>query len=185
MKAKCQWNAGNYNVTLETGELTPETAQVLMNLGLLQCGQRNSDFDKIIGLAVKDAKGVYRRVAGKTRMDFDYDAAKAAELAVSFGAIATPKDYGAIELKPSATVSQAIRDVVESKFVVEREAMARHESLTATTGPVEDLALEPWLVAIGYDVRDENGDLVTHGEDGEFAIGALQVVRQRRRTLKF
>ena len=174
----CDWNAGNYSIAL-SAKVTPSVFQTLANLGLLWCGQRNSDHDRVIGLSVKDAKGIYRRTAGKTRADFAFDGEVAKRLAASYGAIATPKDAGATALSPTAVVTEYIRDVAEPKFESEREAMARHESMTATAGEPKSLELSVWLkTVIGY-----AGE--SHGPDGEFSLAALRAIRAYVKALEF
>ncbi len=156
MKAETKWNLGNFTVSLET-EATPEIDQSLRNLGLLYLGQRVSKVDRILGGFKKEGEKFVRK-AGWKRTDTDYTPDLAASLAEAFASLEVSEGV-VLECLSEVTRYDGPAKA-EPKYAREKKKFAEKESTSE--------GLEAWLKKFaGYEGA-------THGEDGEYAVEALQ-----------
>lgn len=153
-KIEAKSTVGNFLVDC-TAEVTEEQFAYFASKGLLWSMQRQSEVDKVLGAF--DAEG--KRKDKWTRNSVDYSPDMASKLQAVYASLAMPDKLPS--LPTTASVTEHVREQATPKYALAKAAMLRHESK-------DDL--EEWLAdTIGYDGA-------THGDDGEYAIPALQAI---------
>ena len=169
MKIETKWACGNFLVAMAVDlpglpSLSSEhegDAKVIALLegGIRQIGQRNSDVDKILGAFTKGADGKSKRITGWKRGEVPYTKALADKLQGSFLTLEYAED---MPLNASVEVTEYVPTTAEPKYKEEMEIVGRHESAGD---------LDTWLkTTVGY-----AGE--SHGEDGEYEPAMLASVK--------
>lgn len=165
MKVQTNWNLGNFTVALST-EATDAVRDRLASYGLRFLAQRVTAVDKVMG-GFETVNGKEKRKTGWKRGQVAYTPEMATALAGVFAELAFPDDPKDA-VAAVASITEYVRDTVESKFTEETAIASRHESAGD---------LEEWLVdKVGY--ADD-----THGEDGEYSRAMLLAVREYKRRM--
>lgn len=171
-----QWNLGNFTVTLST-PVTEAQLGALADLGLRFLGQRQSTVDKVLGGFEKGENGKLQRKKGWKRIDAAYSAELSEALAKEFAELEV-EDGSKLSIQ-NVTIGEYVPNTPEAKFVDERAAMSRHESMTGgKDSPSKLQELEVWMrETIGYD-----GAIWTEDEE-DYSVDALKAVRQFAKSI--
>jgi hypothetical protein len=180
-KIETKWACGNFLIGMAVSFDAlglPELADfagdslvvVLLENGIRQIGQRNSEVDKILGAFSKDANGKDVRRKEFKRNLVPYSAELAEKLKESFSKLQYAENA---PLNAEVSVVEYVPTAGEPKFAGEKAAMARHESMSGdVNSPSKEQELSVWMKStIGYD-----GPIWTEDEE-DYHPAALMAVR--------
>lgn len=120
-QVKTENTIGNFSMTAEA-EVSAEVYATLANLGFKYVIQRQSEVDRVLGGFEKKGEKQVRKANWK-RNDVPFSADLAAKLEPIF---AKMEISDGVTVEAIVSVGENVRDTVESKFTVEKEAIAAH-----------------------------------------------------------
>lgn len=118
MKIKTNWNVGNFSVTLE-GEVSEEQIPLLVEKGVLQVAQRQSEIDKVLGIVKKVGEKTVR--SGVKRNEVPYSDEVALNLGSVFETLKISDDE---EIELTVEVTEYVPTAGEIKFAFEKSLLA-------------------------------------------------------------